>query len=386
MKQSVLSLWPLFAVLGLVFVAAAGQGATNAAAPAGFKLKRGVNLSHWLSQNFGWSPRDSFITEKDIAFIARIGYDHVRIPIDEAELWGADGKPSEDSFAYLTRCLDWCARHQLRAVVDLHILRAHYFNAENEGGKITLWTDPAAQDNFVRLWADLSGRLKKYPVNQVAYELMNEPVAPDPEDWNKLIAKAVSAIRRLEPGRVLVIGANRWQTPANFPFLKVPPNDPNIILSLHTYDPLLFTHHLADWTAFKDFKAPVHYPGRVIAEADGAKLKAADANAEDLASRLREAGTEFDKRQLAEILQPAIRKARELKLPLYCGEFGCLPHVDRADRLKYYDDLISVFEENGIAWCNWEYKGDFGIFKFDFEKKISGDPDTDLIAVLMRRR
>ena len=115
----------------------------------------------------------------------------------------------------------------LRAVVDLHILKAHHFNVANEGGKITLWMDPAAQDNFIKLWSEISGRLKKYPVDQVAYELMNEPVADNPDDWNRLIAKAAKAIRRLEPKRILVIGANRWQTPENFPFLKIPPNDPN---------------------------------------------------------------------------------------------------------------------------------------------------------------
>ena len=57
------------------------------------------------------------------------------------------------------------------------------------------------------------------------------------------------------------------------------------------------------------------------------------------------------------MLRPALQKSRELKLPLYCGEFGCLPRrVERADRLKYYEDIVSVFEENNIAWCNWEYR------------------------------
>jgi endoglucanase len=350
----------------------------------GFELKRGVNLSHWLSQNFGWSPKDSFITGKDIEFIASVGYDHVRIPIDEPEMWLPDGNPSEESFAYLTRCLDWCAKHNLRAVVDLHILKAHHFNVGNEGGKITLWTDPAAQDNFIRLWVEISGHLKKYPVDRVAYELMNEPVAGDPEDWNQLIAKAVKAIRQLEPGRILVIGPNRWQTPENFPFLKIPPNDPNIILSLHTYSPLFFTHHLAHWMAFKDFKGPVHYPGRVVAEADFPKTM--DPNNAELQFQLAEARQVFNKQKLAELLRPALQKSRELKLPLYCGEFGCLPHVERADRLKYYEDIVSVFEENNVAWCNWEYKGDFGILTFDFDKKVSLAPDTGLIQALMRRQ
>jgi endoglucanase len=384
MKSFTLLQFSLMTALSTALTTAAATAPLQVSTPAGFELRRGVNLSHWLSQNFGWSPKDTFITEKDIAFIASIGYDHVRIPIDEAEMWSPEGKPLEESFAYLTNCLNWCAKHNLRAVVDLHILRAHYFNAENEGGRITLWTDPVAQDNFIRLWVDLSGRLKQYPVSRVAYELMNEPVAPDPEDWNQLIAKAVKAIRQLEPERVLLIGANRWQTPDNFPFLKVPANDPNIILSFHTYAPLLFTHHLADWTSFKDFKEPVHYPGRVVAEADFPK--SFDTNNADLVAQLNEAKQVFNRQKLAELMQPAIQKARALHLPLYCGEFGCLPHVPRDERLKYYDDIVSVFEKNGIGWCNWEYKGDFGIYQFDFDRKVSLAPDTGLIDVLMRKR
>jgi endoglucanase len=384
MKQSALYKKQLIAAASVALTAASAYCQQGAGAPSGFELKRGVNLSHWLSQNVGWPPKKSFITEKDIEFIAGAGYDHVRIPIDEVEMWTAEGKPSKASFAYLTRCLDWCAEHNLRAIVDLHILKAHHFNAENEGGKITLWTDPAAQDNFIKLWVEISGRLKQYPVDRVAYELMNEPVAQDPEDWNRLIAKAVKAIRQLEPRRVLLIGSNRWQTPENFPFLKVPPNDPNIILSLHTYAPLFFTHHLADWVAFKDFKGPVHYPGRVVAEADFPKSMNNTTNA-DLKLQLAEARQVFNKQKLAELLLPAIQKAKALKLPLYCGEFGCLPHVERADRLKYYEDIVSVFEENNIAWCNWEYKGDFGILTFDFDRKVSLAPDTGLINVLMHK-
>jgi endoglucanase len=383
MKSSILLTIALLAAVSTVLAAAAAQDQSKAGTPSSFELKRGVNLSHWLSQNFGWSPKDSFITEKDIAFIAGIGYDHVRIPIDEAEMWMADGKPSEESFTYLTRCLDWCAKHNLRAVVDLHILKAHHFNAENEGGKITLWTDAAAQDNFIKLWIEISGRLKKYPVDKVAYELMNEPVAEDPEDWNRLIAKAVKALRRLEPKRVLVIGANRWQTPKNFPYLKVPPDDPNIILSLHTYAPMFFTHHRADWVAFKDYTGPVHYPGQVVADQD--IPKSMDTNNPGIARHLAEARQVFNKEKLAEVIRPAIQKARELKRPLYCGEFGCLPHVKRADRLEYYANIVSVFEENNIGWCNWEYKGDFGILFFDFDKKVSLEPDTELINVLMRK-
>ncbi|MBK8280074.1 MAG: cellulase family glycosylhydrolase [Saprospiraceae bacterium] len=51
---------------------------------------------------------------------------------------------------------------------------------------------------------------------------MNEPVADDPEQWNHLIARAVSVLRDLEPNRTIVIGSNRWQSAQTFDQLKVP--------------------------------------------------------------------------------------------------------------------------------------------------------------------
>ena len=355
---------------------------SNAMNPAGFELHRGVNLSHWLSQNFGWSPKTTFITEQDIKYIDSIGYDHVRIPIDEAELWDTAGKPIDEQFAFLTNCLNWCAKYNLRAIVDLHILRSHYFNAANEGGTNSLWTDTNAQETFLRLWRDLSARLKQYPVSKVAYEIMNEPVAENPEDWNKLIGKAVKTLRALEPQRVLVIGSNMWQIPGTFPQLKIPANDPNIILSLHTYSPLFFTHHLANWVAFKVYKGSVHYPGQVVTDADYDAFVHQDSL---LAQVMRNSREVWNKKKFSEELQPAIQRAQELGLQLFCGEFGCLPHVDRNERLLYYRDITSVFDENHIAYCNWEYKGDFGIYTFDFEKKISLSPDFDLIHILTKK-
>jgi endoglucanase len=349
--------------------------------PSGFEMRRGVNLSHWLSQCFGWSPRATFITERDIAFIASLGYDHVRIPIDEKELWAEDGTPSAEAFAYLTRCLDWCVKHKLKAVIDLHVLRAHYFNAPKEGGKITLWTDPAAQENLLKLWKDLGERIGRFPVDQLAYEIMNEPVADDHEDWNRLVARAITSIRSREPGRVLVVGSNIWQTPPTFPFLKVPENDRNIILSVHTYAPMAFTHHKASWTPLKTYTGPVRYPGQPIADEDLARY--ADRDLPQNAGDLREARLFFDRQRLQEVLAPAVARAKELKLQLYCGEFGCLPTVDRKQRLAYYTDIVSVFEANDMAWANWDYKGDFGIVSFDREKARDLGRDEGLIQALL---
>jgi endoglucanase len=349
--------------------------------PSGFDIHRGVNLSHWLSQDFGWAPKYKFIDKHDIKFIDSIGYDHVRIPLDEKEMWDSTGQPVKEAFATLTNCLEWCKEYNLRAIVDLHTVRAHHFNAGNEGLKNILWTDSAAQKNFINLWIQLSEKLHSYSNKMVAYEILNEATAPDNEDWNKLMNKTFAAIRKLEPNRVIIIGSNMWQIAPNLKYLKLPEGDRNIILSFHTYSPLAFTHYKAEWTQIKYYKGTVHYPGQVITDADYKQF--IDTTNAGLVSQTADARDTFNKARLIKVFIDGLEFAKSKNLQLYCGEFGCLPTVDRKERLAFYTDMISAFEENNIAWCNWEYKGDFGIYFFDRDKKVSLNPDYELIHILL---
>lgn len=367
----------------LLFAAGLDRAAavTIPANPSGFVIRRGTNLSHWLSQDFGWQPRREWITENDFRFIARLGFDHVRLPIDEKELWRDDGSRNEEAFALLLQAIGWARASNLRVIVDLHTVRAHHFNAANEGGHNTLFTDPKAQETFLNLWRQLSARLHDQPVSAVAYEIMNEPVADNPEDWNRLVAAAHAVIRQLEPDRVLVFGSNRWQIPSTMPQLKVPAGDKNIILSTHSYSPLLLTHYTANWVETKIYTGPVHYPGPVVSREDYAGLmRQITGKQTDLIANARD---DWGPARLAQEFEPAVRRARELGLQLYCGEFGCLPTVPRADRLAYYRDFISTIEANGMAWASWEYKGDFGLFEWHGAKFTTGAPDMGLIDALL---
>lgn len=96
-------------------------------------------------------------------------------------------------------------------MVDLHILRLHHFNAKEK----PLCTDPKEQQKFCDLWLDLSSALKWYPLSMVAYELMNEAVADDPGDWNKLAAQCFSRLGEKDLEQLIVIGSSRWQSAAN---------------------------------------------------------------------------------------------------------------------------------------------------------------------------
>jgi endoglucanase len=311
-----------------------------------FEISRGTNIAHWLSQSERrGEERAKFITEKDIRFIDSVGFDHIRLPIDEEQMWDETGKRNDDAFTLLNNCLDWCQKAGLRVVVDLHILRSHHFNAEVK----PLWSVPAEQDKFIGFWKDLSGVLKDRPEAMVAYEFMNEPVADDPEEWNVLLARVVDSLRKWEPTRVLVIGSNRWQSATTFDQLKVPKNDSNIVLSFHFYEPFFLTHYHAGWTNLKDFNGEVNYPGQIV-----------------LNSNLPEHLRVYNRDTLIKMMEKPLRVAATLKLPLYCGEFGIYNNFFPSAKLAWYKDMISIFEEHNIGYANWNYKsGAFGIVDDD---------------------
>ena len=340
------------------------------AGDADFHISRGVNISHWLSQTRRrGQERREFFTKKDVAFIAGLGYDHIRLPIDEQQMWDESGNKEAEAFGLLHDAIQWSISHRLRVVVDLHILRSHHFNAEDK----PLWTDPKAQEKFLLLWRDLSSELKKYPVGLVAYEPMNEPVADDPEDWNKLVEKVVKEIRKEEPGRTIVIGSNRWQSVSTFDQLRIPQGDRNIILSFHFYTPMLITHYKASWTGVGRYKGPVNYPGQIVAGSDIEGLPA------DIAGIVKGNNGVYNREILEKLLDKPLRMARKYDLPLYCGEWGCLPTVPRKARLQWYRDVRQNLEKNNIAWANWDYKGGFGIVRRDSR------PEEELIRALIKK-
>jgi len=369
----------LFCLVSTLFFcpSASQAGGTN---PNGFYLNKGVNISHWLSQR-GERPREdiqTFFTEFDVIMLKDAGFDHVRLPMDEFEFWDDAGQPLEDAWAALDRALSWCERHDLNAVVDLHIIRSHYFNAANEGGDAgnTLWKDPKEQEKFVQIWDQISDRIGHYAVDRVAYEFMNEAVGDDPDDWNRLVKRVYTFMRAKEPTRTFVIGSFQFQTIDTLPKLWVPENDPNLVISFHTYDPFVVTHYRAQWTGFRDYDGPIQYPGYPYPEEmDLSKY------GEDLQQMILENRKYFDYRAALKRLQPVAEFMAKHNLPLYCGEWGCYLAVPRDMRLAYYRDWIHAFETLNMAQAIWDYKGGFRIVN-DETREI----DHELIEILMTER
>ncbi|SFZ95041.1 endoglucanase [Flaviramulus basaltis] len=334
-----------------------------------FTVKRGVNISHWLSQsNKNEEERLNYFSEEDMKLIASLGYDHIRLPIDEKNMWDENGIKDTLAFQSLHSAIYWAKNNDLRVIVDLHIVRAHYFNNEYN----PLWDDVTEQQKFVNLWRQLSLELKKYPNGLIAYEILNEPVANNAKDWNDLLSETIKEIRLNEPFRTIVLGSNKWQSVDTFQNLKIPEEDSNIILSFHFYSPHVFTHYKAPWSKIGFYNGPIKYPGISINKED---LK--EYTKEQIS--LLEDNVSYSKDFFQDKMQSAIQIAKEYNLQLYCGEFGCFPSTPNKDRMQWYSDIISVFNENNIAWANWDYQGGFGIID-----SKTGVINKELIEVLIK--
>ena len=148
----------------------------------------GVNLGGWLSQTADTSKAhyDNFITEEDIAYIASLGLDHVRVPVDYTLLEEEDGTPKTEGYSYLDNCVTWCRTHGIRMILDLHKTYGYSFDPLDKTDKTVFFRDAALQERFYTLWKILAARYGGAP-ELVAFELLNEIIEPEvAEAWNQI--------------------------------------------------------------------------------------------------------------------------------------------------------------------------------------------------------
>jgi endoglucanase len=318
-----------------------------------FKIAKGVNIGNWLSQSWVMGEqRAKIFTEEDIELLAANGFDHIRLPVDEAQLFNADMTLNGSTVDLIHKTIDGCIGHGLKVIFDLHILRSFHF-LDNDA---PLWKSPEEQDKLVNMWRDIQGILCGYPVTSVAYEILNEAVAPTDEQWSELMLRVVSMIRETEKDRVIVLGANMQNQVGHVKNIIVPEGDKNIILSFHFYEPLLITHYQASWTPLRDlhFIAPMQYPGQLIPD------DVYDALNDGEKAAVEQYNHSYDKEWMRRMWQEAVDYAKAKDLTLYLGEFGCLVNCGEEVRLAWLKDVVDLCRELGIPYSLWEYNSQFG--------------------------
>lgn len=316
-----------------------------------YTFKRGVNISHWLSQN---SPARPFAApwfdEEDVSWIARQGFDHIRLPVDLRQCLRADGTLDPEKLKPIEEAIFWTGSRGLGLVLDAHFLPGADFNAVD--GDKRVFTDEKLQEQAAEIWRELSRHfLDEGP--WLRFEILNEPVAAENEQVNAFMRRMLTAIREGNHQRVAYVTSNRW---SSFETVRdvVLPEDPHVALTLHFYEPMVFTHQRAPWAGFKGTLPPVNFPGKAPA-VDGHTLPHYNLGVV--------AGTELTVEQIAAAFARVEAWAREHapKTEIYLGEFGVYRAADPASQRRWIRAVVEQCEKRGWGWAVWDYQGGFAV-------------------------
>ena len=234
----------------------------------------------------------------------------------------------------------------------MHILKSHYFNDSKQP---KLYIDEKELLHFCSLWSELSQQIKEWPVDCLAFEILNEPKAEDNSSWNRVSNEVFKLLRSNESERTIILGSNWYCKTDTFDKLNVP-DDNNLWLTFHFYDPMLITHHKAEWINIGEYTGPIHYPGIPIENDDLCKVT------EPLKSTLTKENYLFNRDTIVEKIRKPLDVRKRTGKPVFCGEFGCIKHTPHDISCAWYRDIVSVFREYNIPFTHWDLRGAFGIF------------------------
>lgn len=324
-------------------------------------FRRGVNIANWLSQNGGdLTYAAPWFGEEDVAWIAAQGFDHIRYPID-SRLWlKADGTLDEAKVAPFDRALTWTHRHGLGAILDVHFLDGADFNT-GTASDARVFTDPGLMDKAAHLWRLLAVRYAKEG-DYLRFELLNEPKAATNAQLNVFNFRMLAAIRESNPARVVYFPVNRWNAIPNVVDLELPADDPHVAVTVHFYEPIVFTHQRAPWVysphSVREMP-PVPFPGRVPDLSGTGDMDHPDRPMSGAAlSAERDIDPLFD--QLARWARTK-GAGREILL----GEFGVFHLADPASTIAWTRAVRKACERHGFGWTVWAYQGVFPVREWD---------------------
>jgi endoglucanase len=214
------------------------------------------------------------------------------------------------------------------------ILDMHEYNAMAD--------DPIAKkEMFMAVWRQLAPRYKDQP-SDVVFELLNEPNQKlSVELWNQYLVEAINLVRETNPNRTLIIGPGNWNGIESLPTLVLPKDDKNIIVTVHFYHPMPFTHQGAYWA--KDFK-----------DLSGVKWE----------------GTTEDKEMIETKLKVAADWSKANDRPIFLGEFGAYDKGDMESRAMYTAYVARTAEKFAFSWAYWQFDSDFIVYNIEKEKWV----------------
>ena len=307
-------------------------------------LKRGINASEWFAQSardYSAARTNRYIDDADIALMAQLGFDSVRLSIDPVPLEqyprGADGLNGE-FVARLDHAVDTMLAAGLAVQIDLH---------PEENYKLQLRSGNDQIDRMTSLWRRLAAHYASRDTDRIFFEILNEPEVGDAYRWAGIQARVAAAIREVAPKNTLIA------TGPNFSDIQ----------------DLLTQHPLADGS----YTHGIPYPATEGSMAELLKELPEAANRFDLERYWLD---HWDAHRIRLLIDEAAAWGHSNNVPLLCNEFGAYRQFTEApSRMNWLHEVRTALEADGIGWTMWDYRGGFGVvFKEDGKPaRVDGD-------------
>jgi endoglucanase len=311
--------------------AAGGAPATGDAFAMLKRLGRGINFGNMLEGSPNEGSWGVSLSDELFDKAREAGFATIRLPVRWSNHAQTQSPFTIDStfFQRVDYAINAATSRGMNIVVNMHHHRQLCGEALDSGEP---GVDAALlDDRFVALWSQIAARYKDQPTERVLFELYNEPnTGCTPQRWNGLLQRALAEVRKTNPQRVIVIGPTSWNGADALQDLQLP-DDKNLIVTIHNYNPFRFTHQGASW-------------------ANGADAWL---------------GTGCcDAAQNAEVIAPLDKAQRWAggRWPIWLGEFGAYEKAPYDARVRYTRLMRNEAEKRGFAWAYWEMAAGFGIW------------------------
>ena len=224
--------------------------------------------------------------------------------------------------AAINKVLELTSGEYLRQQIDFPIEEA-YMGLNLNG------TAPVTHQSFTRIAGEL-----------VCHIYENGLAVKRTLSTSQACSEALAIIRKTNPARTVIIGPGHWNGIGYLEQLELPKNDRNIIVTVHYYSPMEFTHQGASWSSSRD-KIGIEW--NATAEEKQAVIK------------------DFGKAQAW---------SEKHDRPLFLGEFGAYDKADMDSRVRYVSFVTRHAEKLGWSWAYWQFDSDFVVYDIPNDKWV----------------
>ncbi len=311
-------------------------------------LDNGVSFS-WLEQTWNKDVlTGNRFTDADFQLLKKLGFKSIRLPI-AFEYYENEHIADEQIFSHIDNIVKQCGLYGIKLIIDYH---NGDFNENNFLGETK---------TIVNLWLKLVKRYKNVSCDNLFFEIYNEPPHMDPQIWKDAAYNIVTAIRKVDANRTLIVGASNYNSIYELSrFVRLA--DENIIYTFHFYEPFLFTHQGAEWAGEQESTVGVPFPYN----AEKFPIINPKAKNTDGEKNYNEYPIDGNEQSVRDKLQIVKNWGNKYDVPLLCGEYGAYnKYADQDSRCRYISAVRQALKQLDIPGMLWDYNGNFSIFNGD---------------------